>query len=224
MSDQANTLASGVQEGNETSPIGGRAKRLFDVVFAAVGLLLLAPTILLIALAIKLSDGGPVLYRHRRIGFNGGSFDCLKFRTMVEESDRVLQAYLNEHPDMRAEWVLSQKLKCDPRVTSLGIILRKLSIDELPQLLNVLRGDMSIVGPRPIVENEALRYGADAICHYYSVRPGVTGLWQVSGRNDLTYEARVALDRDYVQNWSLSSDVILILRTIPAVLSSRGTY
>ena len=224
MCDQATALGSGVQEGNEASPIGGGAKRLFDVVLAALGLLLLAPTVLLIALAIKLSDGGPVLYRHRRIGFNGRSFDCLKFRTMVKDSDRVLQNYLNEHSEVRAEWAVSQKLKYDPRVTSLGIVLRKLSIDELPQLLNVLRGEMSIVGPRPIVEEEALRYGPDAIRHYYSVRPGVTGLWQVSGRNDLTYDARVALDTDYVQNWTLSSDVILILRTIPAVLSSRGTY
>jgi exopolysaccharide production protein ExoY len=223
MYDQASALGGDLQDPIRALPVGGGVKRLFDVVFAALGLLVLLPAFLLIALAIKLSDGGPVFYRHRRIGFNRRPFACLKFRTMVIQADEILERHLRDRPDLREEWAATQKLKQDPRVTALGIVLRRLSVDELPQMINVLRGEMSIVGPRPIVESEVALY-ADAIRYYFRARPGLTGQWQVSGRNDLQYATRVALDADYVRNWSFRQDVIILLKTLPAVLLSRGTY
>ncbi len=204
-------------------PIGGTLKRGFDILFALAALVFLAPFLILIALLVKFSDGGSVLYGHRRIGRNGETFECLKFRTMVRNGEHVLAAHLRRDPAARREWNATRKLQNDPRVTPVGAVLRKLSLDELPQIINILRGEMSIVGPRPVVADELERYGRAAEC-YLKSRPGLTGLWQVSGRSDVSYESRIAYDRHYVENWSLTSDVLIILRTIPAVCLSRGSY
>lgn len=204
-------------------PIGGIAKRGLDLLIAGVALTLLAPLFLLVALAVKCASPGPVLYGHKRIGHGGAPFRCWKFRSMVTDGDRVLAEYLSQHPDERDEWETNRKLRNDPRVTRIGAVLRAYSIDELPQLVNVLRGDMSIVGPRPVVQAELDLYG-NAASFYLSTRPGITGLWQVSGRSDTSYDQRVALDTRYVQGWSLLSDLMIILRTVPAVISSKGSY
>ncbi|HVV94026.1 MAG TPA: sugar transferase [Hyphomicrobiales bacterium] len=189
-----------------------------DLVLASVALVLLAPVMLATALAIRLVMGGPVVFTHPRVGRNGRLFRCCKFRTMVADGDAVLQRHLERDAAAALEWRETRKLRNDPRVTPLGRALRKSSLDELPQLFNVIRGEMSCVGPRPIVGEELARYGTAAAA-YLSVRPGVTGAWQVGGRSSLSYEARVALDRAYVQNWSLWGDVVIILRTIPALMS-----
>jgi exopolysaccharide production protein ExoY len=204
-------------------PIGGLCKRGFDVVGAVAGLVVLSPLLLMLALLVKLSDGGRVLYGHRRVGRDGSSFRCLKFRTMAENGDAVLAAHLERNPQLRQEWLATRKLQDDPRVTSVGLVLRKLSLDELPQLINILRGEMSFVGPRPVVEDELELYGTAVEC-YLKSRPGLTGLWQISGRNDVSYSARVAFDRHYVENWSFAFDLVIIVKTFPAVLSSRGSY
>jgi exopolysaccharide production protein ExoY len=198
------------------TPIGGRRKRVVDLVVAATLTVLLSPVLLLTALAVKLCMGGPVIYRHRRIGFAGRSFDCLKFRTMVANGDEVLQRYLAAHPAAAEEWRRSRKLTNDPRVTRFGLFLRKTSIDELPQLLNILMGDMSCVGPRPIVSEELERYGVHAH-EYLRARPGVTGSWQVSGRSRVSYGDRVMLDAEYVRKWSIGWDLVILARTVPAV-------
>ncbi|WP_158874321.1 sugar transferase [Antarcticirhabdus aurantiaca] len=199
------------------------AKRWMDVAGALLGLIILSPLFLLVALVIKVTDGGSIFYGHKRVGRGGRDFACLKFRTMVQDGDAVLQRYLAENPEAEAEWLATRKLQNDPRVTSIGSVLRKLSLDELPQLINILRGEMSIVGPRPVVRAELDYYGSNAPV-YLSTRPGLTGLWQVSGRNDVSYDARVAFDRQYVENWSLGSDIMIILKTVPAVCLSRGSY
>lgn len=199
------------------TPVGGRRKRLVDLVVAATLGVLLSPLLLLTALAVKLCTGGPVIYRHRRVGFAGRSFDCLKFRTMVSNGDEILQRYLAANPAAAEEWRRSRKLTNDPRVTRFGLFLRKTSIDELPQLLNILMGDMSCVGPRPIVTEELERYGAHAH-EYLRARPGVTGSWQVSGRNHVSYGDRVKLDAEYVRKWSIGWDLAILARTVPAVL------
>ncbi|MBB4275309.1 exopolysaccharide production protein ExoY [Rhizobium mongolense] len=202
-------------------PLGGLRKRVFDVVGALILLVLFSPLFLLIAIAVKLDDRGAVLFGHQRVGHNGKAFRCLKFRTMVTESDARLAAYLAENPAALAEWATTRKLRHDIRVTTTGKVLRKLSLDELPQLLNVLRGDMSLVGPRPIMGEEMARYG-DCGRHYLRSRPGLTGKWQVSGRSDTTYEERVQLDSQYVEHWSFVGDVWIILKTVPVVLFARG--
>ena len=204
-------------------PIGGLCKRGFDVVVAAIGLVALSPLLLMLALLVKLSDGGRIFYGHRRVGRDGNSFLCLKFRTMAENGDEILAAYLERNPQLRQEWLATRKLQNDPRITPVGSVLRKLSLDELPQLINILRGEMSFVGPRPVVEDEVELYGAGVEC-YLKSRPGLTGLWQISGRNDVSYSARVAFDRHYVENWSFAFDLVIIVKTFPAVLSSRGSY
>ena len=204
-------------------PIGGVFKRGFDIIGAAAGILLLSPLLLMLAMLVKFSDGGRVFYGHSRIGRNGKVFHCLKFRTMVENGDQVLAAHFAKNPQSREEWLATRKLQNDPRVTRVGAVLRKLSLDELPQMFNILRGDMSIVGPRPVVKDELELYGA-AADYYLKSRPGLTGLWQVSGRNDVSYSARVAFDRHYVENWSLVFDLKIIVKTVPAVFSSRGSY
>ncbi|CAN7671433.1 sugar transferase [Rhizobium rhizogenes] len=204
-------------------PTGGILKRGFDFTAALMGLILISPLFLMLMLLVKLSDRGPIFYGHRRIGHNGKTFRCMKFRTMVVDGDRVLQAYLQANPRAMDEWRATRKLQNDPRVTLIGAVLRKLSLDELPQLLNIIRGEMSVVGPRPVVEDELERYETSAI-YYLQSRPGLTGLWQVSGRNDVSYESRVAFDTHYVKNWSLSSDMMIIAKTIPAVCLSRGSY
>ena len=183
-------------------------------------LLLLAPLFLLVTLLIR-RDGGSALFRHQRLGANGRVFPCLKFRTMVSESDKVLAHLLATDPAAATEWHVTQKLRRDPRITGVGQFLRKSSLDELPQLINVLKGDMSLVGPRPIVQVEVARYGSN-IRHYYRARPGLTGLWQVSGRSDTSYAQRVELDVRYVANWSFWQDIVIVFKTIPAVLLRKG--
>ncbi|MES5097771.1 sugar transferase [Agrobacterium sp. BA1120] len=204
-------------------PIGGIAKRSFDVSSALLALLVLSPIFLMIMALVKFSDRGPAFYGHRRVGHNGRSFHCLKFRTMVMNGDEVLRQYLSANPDAAEEWKSTRKLKDDPRVTAIGTVLRKLSLDELPQLINIIRGEMSVVGPRPVVDEE-LNYYESAASYYLSTRPGLTGLWQISGRNDVSYKARVDFDTQYVRNWSMMQDVFIIVKTIPAVCMSRGSY
>lgn len=203
--------------------VGGRAKRVFDVSGALIAILLLSPLFCLIALAIKLWDWGPVIYRHRRIGLNGRVFDCLKFRTMVVDADAALACHLAGNGEAAREWEDIRKLKSDPRITTLGLAMRKSSIDELPQLLNILKGDMSFVGPRPIVMEEMSKYGT-SIHHYFCARPGLTGAWQISGRNDVDYATRVALDCEYTQAWSLWRDLMIITKTARVLITSRGRY
>lgn len=197
-------------------------KRALDVMMAVVLLLFFSPLFALIAFTITLTDSGSIFYAHKRVGRNGREFGCLKFRTMVSNGDQALAAYLAVSPAARTEWLLTRKLKHDPRVTPIGRILRTSSLDELPQLVNVLRGEMSLVGPRPVMADELAHYG-NRKQTYYRVRPGLTGLWQVSGRSDLSYEKRVDLDCQYVENISFSEDLKLMLRTIPAVLLAKGS-
>jgi exopolysaccharide production protein ExoY len=205
------------------SPVGGVLKRAFDIIAASAAMMLLLPFFCLTALAIKQADRGPVFFRHRRVGLNGATFDCLKFRTMVVDAEEVLQRYLAENSDAAREWAELHKLKEDPRVTPFGIGFRKSSLDELPQLLNILKGEMSFVGPRPIVSAEMQKYG-ECIGHYLRARPGLTGPWQVGGRNDVDYATRVALDREYVERWSFWRDLAIIARTVRALVTSRGCY
>jgi len=197
--------------------------RAFDIMIALLAIIVFLPFLALAALAIKLSAPGPVLFVQPRIGRDGRPFPCLKFRSMVINSQEVLSTLLETSPEARLEWDRDQKLRNDPRITPVGSILRKSSLDELPQLFNILAGQMSVVGPRPIVEAEIRRYGRrfDAYC---SVRPGLTGLWQVSGRNEVSYEARVRLDALYARRKSTLYDLAICLRTVPAVLGSRGVY
>lgn len=197
------------------------SKRAFDIIVSTSILIFGAPLLLLIAIGIKLQDGGPILYSHKRIGRNNREFGCLKFRSMVTDANAKLEAYLKNNPDAREEWSRTQKLSNDPRITMLGNILRKSSLDEIPQLWNILRGDMSLVGPRPIVRDEVPRYGDD-IRYYLAARPGLTGLWQVSGRSDTSYDHRVNLDVNYVENWNIGKDIVIMMKTIPAVLEARG--
>jgi exopolysaccharide production protein ExoY len=172
---------------------------------------------ILIALLISVTTGGPAVFFHIRVGLGGKPFNCYKFRSMVANSEEVLKAYLDANPQAREEWQQSQKIRNDPRVTFLGRMLRKSSLDELPQLFNIIRGDMSCVGPRPVVTDELKRYG-DHVEEYLGARPGLTGLWQVSGRSNTDYADRVALDSRYVRNWSVWLDIVILLRTIFAVM------
>ncbi|WP_409564544.1 sugar transferase [Methylobacterium sp. J-088] len=198
------------------------AKRGLDVGVAVTALFLLLPLLLLIALLVWAGDGRAPIFRHIRLGRDGRSFGCLKFRSMVTDGEALLAAHLAADPRARAEWAATHKLSNDPRITAIGQVLRKTSLDELPQLWNVLRGEMSLVGPRPIVPAEVARYGR-AFQTCFAVPPGVTGLWQVSGRSDTSYAERVALDLDYASRWSLRRDIAIMLRTIPAVLAQRGS-
>lgn len=198
-------------------------KRLFDVIAASLLLVFLLPVMLLIAGVISVFHGGPVLFAHERIGRHGERFKCLKFRTMRTDADVVLEKCLATNAEMRAEWDATAKLKDDPRVMPIGEILRKSSLDELPQLFNVLRGQMSLVGPRPITFDESRHYGDDFI-HYLAMRPGISGLWQVSGRNDTTYAERVSLDVDYARHRSFAGDFAILLRTVDVVFRGRGAY
>jgi lipopolysaccharide/colanic/teichoic acid biosynthesis glycosyltransferase len=201
------------------SPLYGPAKRLMDVVGAAVGLVAAAPVLGAAALAIKLDDGGPIVHRRRILGLGGRELDAFKLRTMRVDAD----AWLARHPELLAEYQKNIKLQDDPRITRVGTILRKLSIDELPQLVNVLRGEMSLVGPRMIHPSEYERFGGFGP-RRLTVKPGVTGLWQVSGRQSVEYGQRVELDRRYIESRSLLGDVSILLRTVPAVLFGRGAH
>ncbi|WP_035657150.1 sugar transferase [Bradyrhizobium sp. STM 3809] len=203
------------------APVGVLPKRLVDIVLALGGIILLAPLLAICYAAVILSSPGPALFRHKRVGFNGRIFECLKFRTMVPDAAERLEELLASDPSAAAEWAATRKLKNDPRVTAIGAILRKSSLDELPQLYNVLKGEMSIVGPRPVTEEELDRY-ATSVGAYLSCRPGITGLWQVSGRSTTSYEKRVACDAYYAHNWSMVLDAKIIVVTLPALLSTDG--
>ena len=217
-------MARGQNTPSETYRITpDRTKFCLDFLMATTALVVLFPMLLMVMMLIYAVQGGPVFIAHRRIGRHGVVFPCFKFRTMVNNSDDVLAQHLASNRDVRAEWNATRKLKNDPRVTPLGLVLRKNSIDEIPQLFNVLRGDMSLVGPRPIVASEAEFYGPH-FANYVRVRPGLTGLWQVSGRSDTSYRRRVELDVRYVSERSLWGDLVIMAKTLPAVLSSRGSY
>jgi Undecaprenyl-phosphate galactose phosphotransferase WbaP len=198
-------------------------KRAMDILVIVLSLPVLLPVIFLVAIMVRLTSPGPVFFSHRRICRDGAFFSMWKFRTMCVNSSDVLEQYLAKHPKARMEWKKTHKLRVDPRITSVGLFLRRTSLDELPQIWNVLRGQMSLVGPRPIVAAEVEKY-AERFDHYCRVKPGVTGLWQVSGRSELTYADRVALDCQYVERWSLWSDVKILLRTCRSVMNRDGAY
>lgn len=208
---------------NLTSPINKILKRSLDLLLSFFGLGFVLIVVGLVALAIKLDSKGPVFFGHTRIGRSGKPFKCYKFRTMIENSQEFLARYLDENPEAKKEWEANFKLEKDPRVTRVGQFLRKTSLDELPQLWNVLTGDMSLVGPRPITKDEVAYYD-DYILDFYLVRPGITGIWQVSGRSDTTYEERVRLDSWYVRNWSVWLDITCLYKTIKVVLKREGAY
>jgi Undecaprenyl-phosphate galactose phosphotransferase WbaP len=199
------------------------SKRVLDVLGAGVGGFLLLPLFLLLAAMVAFDSRGPVFFRQPRIGRDGRTFAVFKFRTMRSDAEVVLEQYLLNNPGLRLEWERDQKLRDDPRVTRLGHWLRRSSLDELPQLLNVLRGEMSLVGPRPIVASEIERYG-EWFEMYTRVSPGMAGLWQVSGRNSVSYEERVQLDVSYIRNWSVWLDLVILARLPAALISSRGAY
>ena len=203
--------------------VQGKLKRLIDLFGGVIGLIVLSPFLLLIMIAIKLDSPGPVVFAHQRLGTNGRIIDVYKFRTMVQNADVVLKKLLEENPEAREEYYKEFKLKDDPRVTKLGVFLRKTSLDELPQLWNVVTGEMSLVGPRPIIPQEIGHY-RDYAKLLLRVPPGITGLWQVSGRNDIPYDERVKLDMYYINNWSFWTDVSILLRTVPAILARKGAY
>lgn len=198
-------------------------KRALDIVASSAALLFLSPLLLLISIAV-MADGGPAVFGHQRVGRNGRSFRCLKFRSMVPNAGEVLEKLLKEDPEAARLWAATRKLPRDPRITRIGRFLRATSLDELPQLLNVLRGEMSLVGPRPVVQEELTEHYGVAAVSYLAVRPGITGLWQVSGRSDTSYAERVALDCRYVREFSFWGDLRILLRTVPAVLAGRGAY
>jgi Undecaprenyl-phosphate galactose phosphotransferase WbaP len=198
-------------------------KRLLDIGGAILGLAIVGPLMLAIAAVIKATSPGPAMYRQQRCGWHQRRFYIYKFRTMVPDADHVLAGHLDRNRALRREWESDHKLRDDPRVTRIGRLLRKTSMDELPQLLNVLRGEMSLVGPRPIVDSEVPRYG-DSFALYRQAIPGLTGLWQVSGRNDRSYQERVDLDSHYIRNWSLKYDSYILLRTIKVLITRYGAY
>jgi Undecaprenyl-phosphate galactose phosphotransferase WbaP len=198
-------------------------KRFMDIGIVILGGLLLLPLFLVIALLVKISSPGPVLYGHTRLGLQGVPFKAYKFRSMVIDADQRLQALLASDPKMQEEWEARHKLKNDPRVTRIGQFLRRTSLDEFPQLLNILKGEMSLVGPRPIVQDEAQKYGED-FGRIFSVKPGLSGLWQVSGRSDTDYAERVAFDTYYLQSWSVWLDMWVLYKTLGAVIRGKGAY
>jgi exopolysaccharide production protein ExoY len=204
-------------------PIGLTSKRVIDIILALSGIVLLAPLLIICFVVTVVTSPGPALFRHKRVGFKGKYFDCLKFRTMVTDAPERLRQLLEADPVAAAEWKSNRKLRYDPRVTAIGAILRKSSLDELPQLFNVLKGDMSIVGPRPVTDEELVRY-SDAAGAYLACRPGITGLWQVSGRSTTTYNKRIACDTFYARRWSMSLDAKILIITIPALLLSDDAY
>jgi Undecaprenyl-phosphate galactose phosphotransferase WbaP len=210
--------------GNNLSYFSNRLiKRCFDLALGSVLFACLLPLMLLTALAIKIDSPGPVLFAHGRIGRQGRAFNCFKFRSMVADAQEKLSELLRNNPQLQQEWRFHYKMKNDPRITRIGRFLRRTSLDELPQLLNVLRGEMSLVGPRPVTNKEIPNFG-EHIENYYLVRPGLTGLWQVSGRSEMEYQRRVSLESWYVRNWSLWTDISLLARTVSVVLNKKGAF
>lgn len=199
------------------------AIRILDILISVTALLFLMPALIVVAILVKLQDRGPILFKHARIGLNGREFKCLKFRSMYVKADELLSQLLLTDPTAYAEWQADHKLRNDPRVTPLGKFMRKSSLDEFPQLMNVIKGEMSLVGPRPIIKAEITKYGR-SFGQYTSVTPGITGLWQVMGRNDVTYRRRVAMDRLFARKKSLRLYIVILVMTIPAVLAQRGSY
>jgi Undecaprenyl-phosphate galactose phosphotransferase WbaP len=197
-------------------------KRILDVMGALVLAVVFSPLMLVIVVWVR-REGDSVIYKHRRVGRDGQLFECLKFRTMVPNADQVLRDLLDRDPELKAEWVRDHKLRNDPRITRLGRFLRRTSLDELPQIWNVVRGEMSLVGPRPVVREELLRYGRN-VGAYLAAKPGITGLWQVTGRNDTDYRRRVVLDTYYVRNQTLLLDLYILLKTTGVVLGGSGAY
>jgi exopolysaccharide production protein ExoY len=218
-----NLQAYGLARSPKQSAIGGGAKRGLDVAIALTGILIFLPLMVLVALAIWSHDRKGPFFAHPRLGYNARSFKCLKFRSMVPNAAEALAALLVSDAAALREWKETQKLQNDPRITPLGRLLRATSLDELPQLINVLKGEMSIVGPRPIVSDEVERYGT-RFDHYSACRPGLTGLWQVSGRSDCSYDERIGYDSDYVERWSIWLDVKIVAKTILVVLARKGSY
>jgi exopolysaccharide production protein ExoY len=223
MSALADLRGSSLASLETPRPTGRAAKRVVDIVLALSGIFLLAPLFVICFLATAFTSPGPALFRHRRVGFDGKHFDCLKFRTMVTDAPDRLRRFLESSPEAASEWATNRKLRHDPRVTAIGSILRKSSLDELPQLFNVLRGEMSIVGPRPVTDEELERYSS-SVGAYLACRPGITGLWQVSGRSTTTYSKRVACDTFYARNWSMYLDAKIVIVTLPSVLLSDCAY
>ena len=197
-------------------------KRTMDIIGSILIIIVLSPVLIALYFTIK-KDGGNVIYGHSRIGQNGKVFKCLKFRSMAVNSKEILEELLKNSPEARTEWEKDFKLKNDPRITKIGAFIRKTSLDELPQLFNVLKGEMSLVGPRPIVQEELERY-EENIDYYLMAKPGMTGLWQVSGRNDVDYDTRVYFDAWYVKNWSLWNDIAILFKTVNVVLNRDGAY
>lgn len=198
-------------------------KRSIDIVLVLLALPIVLPVLTVVAILMKLTSPGPIFFSHRRIRQNGAFFSMWKFRTMCVNSTEVLNDYLRENPEARAEWLATHKLRYDPRVTPIGAFLRRYSIDELPQIWNVLAGTMSLVGPRPIVAAEVEKY-KEKFEHYCRVKPGLTGIWQISGRSGISYDERVDMDCDYVNRWSLSRDFIILFKTFRAVLEQDGAF
>lgn len=209
---------------NLSRPLHRLMKRCFDIICASALIVLLSPFLLLIAFLIRQQDKGPAVFSHKRVGKNGKEFGCLKFRTMVIDADRRLVEYFTQHPGAKDEYERTFKLKDDPRVTPIGSFLRRTSLDELPQLINVLKGEMSLVGPRPVTSFEIEKYYGNVADAYKRVLPGVTGLWQTSGRSDTSYDQRLYFDSWYVKNWSLWYDIVILLRTVKVVLLRSGAY
>ena len=205
------------------NPWGMIGKRVMDIVLGSLLCVLFVPVFVLIGLAIRLESPGPVFYRHTRLGRFGREIRMLKFRTMVSNADTVLTELLARDEKQKQAWEADHKLLRDPRITRVGSLLRKLSLDELPQLVNIVCGQMSLVGPRPIVREEIDKYG-EVFAEYCQVRPGLTGLWQVSGRNKTSYEERVAYDHSYITNWSPALDIWILVRTLPVVVAGDGAY
>jgi len=195
---------------------------MFDLVIALMLLVLLALPLVYLAWQIR-RDGGPAIFAHTRVGQYGREFACFKFRTMCMDAEEQLRILLASDPAVRDEWERDFKLRNDPRITKIGQFLRKTSLDELPQIFNVIRGEMSLVGPRPVIQAELAQYKED-VDYFLMVRPGITGLWQVSGRNELAYDTRVYLDTWYVKNWSLWYDIAILFKTIKVVLERKGAY
>ena len=206
---------------NLLDPNRMRMKRFLDLVLCFLGSAVLIPLIPLLALCIRLDSKGPVFFSQWRIGQRGKPIRVYKFRTMAADAEKILSDMLDSNPELKEEWTRDQKLAVDPRLTRMGHFLRRTSLDELPQIFNVLKNEMSLVGPRPIVDNEIARYG-ETFELYKRVKPGITGLWQVSGRNDVDYANRVELDRYYIYNWSVWLDIYILFRTLPAILTGKG--